>query len=158
MRHHMLIALNALAVAAVCALAPVMSGAAPPTTKPSNGPFAVPVNQPLGYQVEMNRQFSSGPPFTGALVFTVNAEGILNGIYESDSIRPDPLYGRRVTVTGTISKDNRIQLQIGVGSVALTVRGTINAHHISASAANASLGILQFNATRVHLHKPPSET
>lgn len=95
---------------------------------------------------------------TGAPVIKVSPDDIISGVYQSDSIRPDPLYGRQVTVTGTISTGANIQLQIGVGPVALAVRGNITTSKITASAANASLGILTFTATRVHLHKPPAET
>jgi hypothetical protein len=120
-------------------------------------PFPVPTNTPLGFRVNMLEQNGNGLPFTGALVFRVNSQGIINGIYESDSIRPDPIYGRPIDVTGGITEGNHIRLQIGVGSASLTVRGTITTHAITASAARGR-AILEFNAERVHLHNPPEQT
>jgi hypothetical protein len=93
-------------------------------------------------------------PYTGALVFRLNGNGILNGLYESDSIRPDPLYGRQIPVTGTIS-GNQIRLQIGNGVNAFTVNGTVSGQVISGS-ASMSNGVWTFHGVRVHLHNPPT--
>ncbi|MBV8170842.1 MAG: hypothetical protein JO219_02810 [Candidatus Eremiobacteraeota bacterium] len=154
----------ALALAASSISASRADTTAAPTATPKHlapqhvtAHFPVPVNTPLGYRVEMSEQFSNGAPFTGALVFKVNNEGIINGVYEADSIRPDPLYGQREVVTGGISSGNKIRLQIGVGTVALTVRGDITQHAIKASASRGG-AILIFNGERVHLQKPPQQT
>jgi hypothetical protein len=75
-------------------------------------------------------------------------------LYESDSIRPDPLYGRQVPVTGTIS-GSQIRLQIGNGVRAFTINGTVNGQLITGSASMSS-GIWSFRGVRVHLHNPPT--
>jgi hypothetical protein len=144
------------ALASIVALAPYAVSASTPS--PGSEQFVVPVNTPLGYQVQMNVRNSLRPPFTGALVIRVSPAGIISGVYASDSIRPDPLFGHQVPVTGSISSGNNIRLQIGVGSVALTVRGTISQYKIEASAANARLGVLVFEGTQVHLQTPPAQT
>jgi hypothetical protein len=145
-----------LALASIILLAPYAVSASTPSAAPDQ--FVVPVNTPLGYEVEIGRQNSHRAPFTGALVIRLSPQGIISGVYASDSIRPDPLFGHQVPVTGSISSGNQIRLQIGVGSVALTVRGNITQYGIAASAANASFGILDFAATRVHLQTPPAQT
>lgn len=153
-------------VLALVIVVPALTSADPsPTPTPKHLPpqhvtahFPVPVNAPLGYRIEMQRQFANNQPYTGALVFKLNSEGILNGVYESDSIRPDPWYGQKIPVTGTVSSGNQIRIQIGTGPAALTVRGEITTHTIKASAQNASNGILLFTGERVHLQSPPQNT
>ncbi len=115
--------------------------------------FPFPVGAPVGFRTEINRLASANAPFTGALVFRLDSNGILNGLFESDSIRPDPLYGRQIPVTGSISGD-QIRLQIGNGVNAFTVNGTVNGQLITGSASMSS-GIWTFRAVRVHLHNPP---
>jgi len=145
-----------LALASSIWLAPYAVSASTPA--PATGQYAVPVDTPLGYEVEIGRSVGGRQGFTGVLVIRVSPAGIISGVYESTSIRPDPLFGRQVPVTGTISPGNDIRLQIGVGAVALVVRGTITPYEISASAANARFGVLDFTGTQVHLRNPPSQT
>jgi hypothetical protein len=116
--------------------------------------FPFPVGPAVGFRTEINRLDSMNAPFTGALVFRLNGSGILNGLYESDSIRPDPLYGRQIPVTGTIS-GNQVRLQIGNGVNAFTVNGTVSGQRISGSAMMRN-GVWTFRAVRVHLHNPPT--
>lgn len=119
--------------------------------------FPVPSGTPLGYRTQINRLNSASAPYTGALVITVNPNGMLTGLYESDSIRPDPLYGRKIPVSGSISR-NQIRLQIGNGASAIVLNGSLNGHSISGSASMRSGGIWVFKAERVHLHNPPAQT
>lgn len=116
--------------------------------------FPFPAGAPVGFRTEINRLNSVNAPFTGALVFRLNTNGILNGLYESDSIRPDPLYGQQVPVTGTLS-GSHIRLQIGNGVNAFTVNGTVSGEVISGSAAMRN-GVWTFKGVRVHLHNPPT--
>lgn len=116
----------------------------------------LPINAPLGFRTQINVLNSMQAPYTGALVFKVNASGVLTGEYQADSIRPDPLYGQLVPVTGTIS-GNRIMLQIGNGMNAFSVNGTVNRQTITGS-ANQRGRIWTFTAVRVHLRKPPVTT
>jgi hypothetical protein len=118
--------------------------------------FALPVGQPLGFRTEINRLNSVDAPYTGALVFKLNQNGILNGLYESDSIRPDPFYGQQIPVTGTLSGNN-IRVQIGTGAGAVVINGTTNGHGITGSATMRG-GVWTFKAERVHLHNPPAKT
>lgn len=116
--------------------------------------FPFPVGAPVGFRTEINRLNTANAPFTGALVFQLNNNGIINGLYEADSMRPDPLYGRKTTVTGSIS-GSQIRLQIGTGVNAFTINGTVNGELITGS-ASASNGIWTFRGVRVHLHNPPA--
>jgi hypothetical protein len=117
-----------------------------------------PVSKPLGFRTELSRAFSVMVPFTGALVFTVNQSGIISGLYESDSVRPDPLYGRQIPVTGTVSGNN-IHLQIGSGARVITINGTYTDDKVSGQVLSGlSNGIWTFGATRVHLQAPPQNT
>jgi hypothetical protein len=116
--------------------------------------FPFPAGPPIGFRTEVNRLNSMNPPYTGALVFRLNSSGVLNGLYEADSIRPDPLYGRQVPVTGTIS-GNHIRLQIGNGVNAFTINGSVNGERITGSAMMRN-GVWTFKAVRVHLQNPPA--
>ena len=115
-----------------------------------------PVGTPLGFRTEIFQTFGNKIPYTGALVVTINKDGIVNGIYEADSVRPDPLYGRKTPVTGGANGSN-INLQIGSGPNALTIRGTYANSEISGNVTGLS-GIWSFRGTRVHLHNPPQQT
>src|SRR5690348_15369873 len=114
---------------------------------------ALPVGTPLGFRTEIVPLNSSAMPFTGALVFKVNSSGILSGMYESDSVRPDPLYGQRIPVTGGLS-GNHVRIQIGTGARAISINGSLRGNEITGS-ANLSSGMWTFKAIRVHLHNPP---
>jgi hypothetical protein len=115
--------------------------------------FPFPTSAPIGFRTEISRLASTSMPYTGALVFRLNSSGVLNGLYESDSIRPDPLYGRQVPVTGSIS-GNHIRVQIGNGVNAFTMNGTVSGQEITGSAMMRN-GVWTFKAVRVHLQNPP---
>lgn len=116
----------------------------------------LPNGVPLGFRTQINVLNSLSAPYTGALVFKVNADGSVNGDYESDSIRPDPLYGQLIPVTGTIS-GNHILLQIGTGIRAFSITGTATGSGITGSATRSGR-VWTFTAVRVHLRNPPAKT
>lgn len=72
---------------------------------------------------------SQGVPYSGIMKLNFN-HGIVSGTYESTSVRPDPMYGRIINVTGTLSKGSMIlhiaSLTILNGSMAQngTISGT----------------------------------
>ncbi|MGZ3498928.1 MAG: hypothetical protein ACXWNK_09045 [Vulcanimicrobiaceae bacterium] len=115
-----------------------------------------PIGTPLGFRIEISQQFAAMVPYTGALVITIGKNGIINGVYESDSVRPDPLYGKLIPVTGGIS-DNSIHLQIGTGPRALSIHGTYTENAITGTVLGLP-GVWTLRATRVHLHNPPQST
>ena len=65
---------------------------------------------------------ASRVPYSGTMNLKVS-QGIVSGTYVSDSVRPDPLRGRRVALSGNISGD-RITL-IFQSPANFTMRGTI---------------------------------
>ena len=46
---------------------------------------------------------SQGVPYSGIMKLKFN-HGIISGTYDSTSVRPDPMYGRIINVTGTASR------------------------------------------------------
>jgi hypothetical protein len=78
---------------------------------------------------------------------TVNSEGIINGTYRSTSIKPDPFYGKIVTVTGGLSGKD-IRLSFGVVP-SVTVRGQVVKNGITGSTTYNS-GSLDFAAAVAH--------
>lgn len=78
-------------------------------------------------------------PYSGTMNLKFN-QGIVSGTYISDSVRPDPLRGRRVPVSGNVS-EGRITLIFQSpanftmrGSIAgdgeISGSGTIQRHHL----------------------------
>lgn len=65
---------------------------------------------------------TQGEPFTGTLKLSFN-HGIINGTYVSNSVRPDPLFGRTVPVSGGVSQGH-ITLNF-TASGGFVVRGTL---------------------------------
>lgn len=61
-------------------------------------------------------------PYGGRLKLKFNA-GIISGTYVSDSIRPDPLYGRTIAVSGNVSEGQITLIFQTMGG--FTVRGTL---------------------------------
>ncbi|MGB8908343.1 MAG: hypothetical protein WCC84_06310 [Candidatus Cybelea sp.] len=61
-------------------------------------------------------------PYSGTMSLKFN-QGIVSGTYVSDSVRPDPLRGRTVPVSGNVS-EGRITL-IFQSPANFTIRGTI---------------------------------
>jgi len=71
------------------------------------------------YQPTFGRQ---GVPYSGTLKLKFN-DGIVSGTYVSESVRPDPLYGRTINVSGGVS-GGHLTLDFKA-SGGFTVRGTI---------------------------------
>jgi hypothetical protein len=71
------------------------------------------------YQPTFGRQ---GYPHSGTMKLKFN-NGIITGTYTSDSIRPDPLYGRPIAISGNVSQGNITLILQAPGG--FTVRGTI---------------------------------
>ncbi len=61
-------------------------------------------------------------PHSGIMKLNFN-HGIISGTYVSQSVRPDPLYGRTIIVSGNVS-EGRITLILQTGG-GFTVRGTL---------------------------------
>lgn len=74
------------------------------------------------YVAAYNPLFGKAVPYSGEMKLTYN-HGIVSGTYSATSVRPDPLYGRIVNVTGTVQHGN-INLDVG-GMSGFTVRGTL---------------------------------
>lgn len=71
------------------------------------------------YQPTFGRQ---GVPYSGTLKLKFNNR-IVSGTYVSESVRPDPLYGRTINVSGGVSQ-GQITLDFKA-SGGFTVRGTV---------------------------------
>jgi hypothetical protein len=71
------------------------------------------------YQPTFGRQ---GVPYWGTLKLKFNG-GIVSGTYVGESVRPDPLYGRTINVSGGVS-EGHITLDFRA-SGGFTVRGTL---------------------------------
>ncbi|MBV8147555.1 MAG: hypothetical protein JO092_00525 [Candidatus Eremiobacteraeota bacterium] len=60
------------------------------------------------YVAAFQPQFgTAGVPYSGILKLKFN-HNYISGTYDSTSVRPDPMYGRIINVTGTVSKGNVI--------------------------------------------------
>jgi hypothetical protein len=84
---------------------------------------AAAVTEPAGsveYVAAFAPLHSQAYPYSGLLRLNIN-NGIISGTYVSTSIRPDPMQGRIIEVTGNISGDN-VMFNIG-NAIAFT--GTI---------------------------------
>jgi hypothetical protein len=74
------------------------------------------------YIAAYNPLWNGGVPYSGEMKLKFN-HGIISGTYTATSVKPDPMYGRIISVTGTVSHGN-INLDIG-GMSGFTVRGTL---------------------------------
>lgn len=70
-------------------------------------------SQTLRFIVNISPQNVKSVPWTGDMTLKINPEGIINGTYRSTSVRPDPFYGKIVTVTGGLTGGNNIRLDFG---------------------------------------------
>ena len=62
-------------------------------------------------------------PYSGTLNLKFD-HGIVSGTYTSESVRPDPLYGRTIAVSGGVSKG---QVTLNLNAMGgFTVRGTLS--------------------------------
>ncbi len=65
---------------------------------------------------------TQGVPYAGTMKLKFN-HGIISGTYTAESVRPDPLYGRIVGVSGNVSKGEITLIVQAPGG--FTVRGTL---------------------------------
>ncbi|HZY99982.1 MAG TPA: hypothetical protein VFE36_10445 [Candidatus Baltobacteraceae bacterium] len=93
------------------------------------------------YQPQFGTQ---GVPYAGIMKLKFN-HGIISGTYDSQSVRPDPLRGRIVNVTGTIGSDNHVSLRFATSSFTLP-SGTIGAHGTIKGTANYNGHLYNFEA------------
>lgn len=87
--------------------------------------LAILVNRPVWsatYVAAYNPLFSGGVPYSGDMKITVN-HGVISGSYTATSVRPDPLYGRTVNLTGTL-QHGYVTLRVP-GSGGFSMRGTL---------------------------------
>jgi hypothetical protein len=100
--------------------------------------YAVSVQSPewsATYVAAYNPLWHGGVPYSGEMKLKFN-HGIISGTYTATSVRPDPMYGRIISVTGNVSHGN-IMLDIG-GMSGFTVRGTLeNTGTISGTATKS---------------------
>jgi hypothetical protein len=64
-----------------------------------------------------------GVPYSGTMKLTFN-HGIISGTYTGESVRPDPYYGRILSVSGGV-QGGHIMLNVG-GSGGFSVKGTLS--------------------------------
>lgn len=76
---------------------------------------------------------SGAVPYSGIMKLNFN-NGVVSGTYDSQSVRPDPLSGRIVNVTGTIS-GTHVSLRFATSSFTLS-NGTIKGHGTIQGTAN----------------------
>lgn len=74
---------------------------------------------------------TQGVPYSGILKLSFN-HGIITGTYQSESVRPDPMYGRIVNVTGNTNKG---YVLLRFGSLSLP-NGTIDHNGTIGGTAN----------------------
>jgi len=78
------------------------------------------------------RARSGGAPFTGTMDLKFSQDGIVSGTYRADSVRPDPMNGKFVPVTGGRDGEHIHFTFLGMGP-GMTFSGTIDRGHIVAS-------------------------
>ena len=100
--------------------------------------YAVSVQSPewsATYVAAYNPLWHGGVPYSGDMKLKFN-HGIVSGTYTATSVRPDPMYGRIISVSGNVSHSN-ITLYVG-GMSGFTVRGTLeNTGTISGTATKS---------------------
>ena len=88
-------------------------------------PAAVSIHAPqwsATYVAAYNPLWQGGVPYSGDMKLKFN-HGIISGTYTATSVKPDPMHGRMINVTGTVSSGN-IYLDVG-GMSGYTVRGKL---------------------------------
>jgi hypothetical protein len=110
------------------------------------------------YTTEMGPRDSFSVPYTGTMELKYSSDGIINGTYRSTSVRPDPMSGRIVTVTGALMDNNRIRLSFAYGNYSF--RGTVEkGGEIVASATDNRGKVVVFKAQPVaQKHATPAPT
>ena len=114
---------------------------------PALSSSSIPRNQSLVYEVRISQRMRQSTPWTGVLTVTINDQGIVNGRYRSNSIRPDPLRNQIIIVTGGLNGEN-ISLSFGT-SGRMSVHGTITEDGITGSFRSGTNQPLDFDALRV---------
>ena len=89
------------------------AAAASSDTSPPPAGNAIPVGTPIKFHCQWTQRFRMSTPWTGDMTIRDNAEGLINGTYRSTSIKPDPFYGKIITVTGAVNGKN-IRLSFGI--------------------------------------------
>ena len=107
----------------------------------------IPRNTQLIYECQIINRFRKTAPMTGVLLFKVNDEGILNGEWRDNSVRPDPFYGSIILVNGGISGDF-VKIRFGT-SGAVTVKGKITDTEIIGTLYQPNNATYDFKAIRV---------
>ena len=110
----------------------VIGGGASRAASSPASPLALPVDHQLTYNCQWSPRVGHGVGWTGTLTMRVNAEGVISGTYRSTSVRPDPFYGRTITVSGGLTGGNNIRLSFGI-SPNVTVRGVVVKNGIQGS-------------------------
>ena len=116
----------------------ILSGAIAAAASAAPASPALPPGQQLVYHCQWTQRYKMSTPWTGTMTIRVNDQGVVNGTYKSTSIKPDPFYGKIVTVTGGLSGD-KIRLSFGI-SPAVSVSGDVFQNGIS--------GVTTFNGGR----------
>ncbi|MBV8263619.1 MAG: hypothetical protein JOY87_07350 [Candidatus Eremiobacteraeota bacterium] len=107
----------------------------------------IPRNTQLIYECQVIPRYRKTAPWTGVLLFKVNDEGILNGEWRDNSVRPDPFYGSIILVNGGISGDF-IKVRFGT-SGEVTVKGKISDEGIIGTLYQPNNKTYDFKAVRV---------
>jgi hypothetical protein len=88
--------------------------------------------QVLTMQAAMKPMTRQSIAYTGILKLKITPDGLVNGTYVSNSIRPDPSYGKIIIVTGGLNGQN-IHLSFGTtGNFRVT--GTLTKGHLVGTA------------------------
>ena len=114
---------------------------------PAVSAYEIPRNTQLIYECQIINKFKKTAPITGVLLFKVNDEGILNGEWRDNSIRPDPFYGSIVLVNGGISGDF-IKVRFGTAGN-ITAKGKISNDGIVGTFYDLNNRTYDFKAVRV---------
>jgi hypothetical protein len=84
------------------------------------------------YVAAFQPQFGhQGVPYSGLMKLKFN-HNYISGTYESTSVRPDPMQGRIINVTGTVSKGNVI---LHIASLTM-LNGTIDTNGVISGTAS----------------------
>jgi hypothetical protein len=103
--------------------------------------------QILTMQAAMRPMTRQSTAYTGILKLKITPDGLVNGTYVSNSIRPDPSYGKIITVTGGLNGQN-IHLAFGTtGNFRVT--GTLTKGHLVGTAFTKGQ-MYQFEASLQH--------
>ncbi len=157
----LLVVVVVLLIARGVSIAQPTSPAPAPTATPTS-PFAIPIGKEIGWRCQSAQDFDAQWNFTGSMVFKVSKSGQIKGGYLGDSDQDNPSYptdpflGREFPVSGSITPDNKIKLDVGSGSLQWNIAGTVTQTQITGVFASGRFGTMQFWASRVHIPKHPA--